>query len=213
VVLADRAATYQTLWFSIAFCWAHVRRDFIRLGRYIPRNRTFATTWLTHIRRLYRLCRKRSLDPDNPEPQQQLAAHIQRMADERDSELEKDELPQPRRKVLESLQNHWRGLIRFLDDPVLPLDNNAVERNFRPLARLRHNCHGCHSERGANTAMRCFTVIRTIEQNGISVKPYLLAWCEALASNGGPPQELQAWLPWQLAGHVTERIEHCRRSV
>jgi hypothetical protein len=61
--------------------------------------------------------------------------------------------------------------------------------------------------------MRSFTVIRTLEQNGISVKPYLLAWCDALAGNAGrPPSELEAWRPWQLDDHVKERIEQFRSA-
>ncbi len=45
-----------------------------------------------------------------------------------DAELADPKLPTPCRKVLASLQEHWSGLIRFLDDPRIPLDNNASER-------------------------------------------------------------------------------------
>jgi len=211
-LLADRASTYQTLWFTIAFCWAHMRRDFVRLGRYLPGNRTFAIGWLRHIRRLYRLHRAWRLNPDDPDLHAQLDAQLQRMAEQRDAELQRTNLPEPRRKVLQSLRNHWHGLTRFLGDLRLPLDNNAVERAFRLLARFRHNSQGCHSEGGANTAMCCFTLIATLQQNGISVKPYLLAWCDAVACHGGqPPDDIESWLPWQLADHVKQRIEHFRR--
>lgn len=72
---------------------------------------------------------------------------------------------------------------------------------------------GCHSEDGANTAMRCFTIIRTLEQNDIPVKPYLLAWCDAIARHGGqPPDDLESWLPWQLADYVKQRIDHFWRA-
>jgi transposase len=208
-LLADRAATFQTLTFLIAFCWAHVRRDFIQLGRYVPGNRTFACEWLQYIRRLYRLHRAWRLSPDEA-THDKLRRHLEMMAQRRDAELARDDLPEPRRKVLQSLQNHWPGLIRVLDDIRLPLDNNEVERNFRPLARLRHNSQACHSRLGAETAMDSLTVIHTLKQNQVPVKPYLLAWCDAMARNGGNAPDITPWLPWQLSDDVKQRIAHFR---
>jgi transposase len=134
------------------------------------------------------------------------------MAARRDAELTKPDLPEPRRKVMKSLLNHWHGLIQVLDDILLPLDNNDVERNFRPLARLRHNSQGCHSERGAKVAAACLTVFHTLQQNQVEIKPYLLAWCDAMARNGGKPPNITPWLPWQLSDDVKRRIEHFRTT-
>lgn len=213
LLLADRALTFQTLWFIVAFCWAHVRRDFVRLGRYVHGNRTFALRWLALIRRLYRLHRAwNSADADAADAcRAEIAAHLELMAAERDAELARPDLPEPRRKVLRSLAKHWPGLVRFLDHPELPLDNNDVERDFRPLARLRRNSQAVHSQAGADVAMRAFTVLRTLEQNGVPAKPYLLAWTAAVAENHGrPPDDLDAWLPWSLSDEVRRRIEHAR---
>src|SRR3546814_13886766 len=33
--------------------------------------------------------------------------------------------------------NHWKGLIRFLDDGRIELDNNTVERSIRPITLQR----------------------------------------------------------------------------
>jgi len=35
--------------------------------------------------------------------------------------------------------NHWKGLVRFLDDGRLELDTNIVERAMRPVALGRKN--------------------------------------------------------------------------
>src|SRR3546814_8865210 len=35
--------------------------------------------------------------------------------------------------------NHWKGLIRFLDDGRIELDNNTVERAIRPITLQRKN--------------------------------------------------------------------------
>ena len=39
----------------LAFCWSHVRRDFIRVGKGWPELKTWALGWLRRIRVLYRL--------------------------------------------------------------------------------------------------------------------------------------------------------------
>src|SRR5271154_2144845 len=39
----------------LAFCWSHVRRDFIRVGKGWPQLKTWALEWLRRIRTLYRL--------------------------------------------------------------------------------------------------------------------------------------------------------------
>ncbi|MFH1921450.1 MAG: transposase [Planctomycetota bacterium] len=54
-------------------------------------------------------------------------------------ELSDPKLRQPCRKVLESLQEHWTGLLRFVDDPRVPMDNNASERAGRGPAVARKN--------------------------------------------------------------------------
>ncbi len=58
----------------------------------------------------------------------ELRQSVAAMQAQADAELADPKLPTPCRKVLASLQEHWSGLIRFLDDPRIPLDNNASER-------------------------------------------------------------------------------------
>lgn len=41
----------------LAFCWAHVRRDFVRVGKGFPELKAWALAWLLQIRELY--CRNR----------------------------------------------------------------------------------------------------------------------------------------------------------
>ena len=44
-------------------------------------------------------------------------------------ELEAPDLHPARRKVLESLGNHWTGLTVFVEHPEVPMDNNTAERS------------------------------------------------------------------------------------
>ncbi len=61
VLVVDRYSAYKAMsWVKdgvlvLAFCWAHVRRDFIRVGKGWPELKTWALQWLRRIRGLYRL--------------------------------------------------------------------------------------------------------------------------------------------------------------
>ena len=61
VLVVDRYSAYKAMsWVKdgvvvLAFCWAHVRRDFIRVGKGWPKLKTWALEWLRRIRVLYRL--------------------------------------------------------------------------------------------------------------------------------------------------------------
>src|SRR4051795_10097307 len=60
VLVVDRYAAYKAMrWVKdgvlvLAFCWSHVRRDFIRVGKGWPELKPWALEWLRRIRGLYR---------------------------------------------------------------------------------------------------------------------------------------------------------------
>src|SRR3990172_7426138 len=119
----------------LAFCWAHVRRDFVGVGKGWKELVPWALSWLRRIRELYRLNRARLGHPRGSAQFQEqdglLRQAVEAMRAEAARELSDPKLREPCRKVLESLQEHWEGLTRFVDDPRIPLDNNASERAGR----------------------------------------------------------------------------------
>jgi len=110
------------------FCWAHVRRDFVRVGKDYPELKDWALVWLLRIRELYCLNRERLRHaPGTSErvaAESTLQQHVATMAAQRDSELAVAKLREPCRKVLQSLTEHWDGLTLFVNDPRIPMDNN-----------------------------------------------------------------------------------------
>jgi hypothetical protein len=42
-------------------------------------------------------------------------------------------------KVVESLHRHWEGLTLFVDDPLIPMDNNLMEQHLRNPVMGRNN--------------------------------------------------------------------------
>src|SRR5436309_1013467 len=61
VMMVDRLASYKAMsqvkngTLVLAYCWAHVRRDFIGVGKAWPELKDWALAWLRRIRDLYRL--------------------------------------------------------------------------------------------------------------------------------------------------------------
>ena len=118
-----------------------------------------------------------------------------------DAEAELAGLPDKERraKPLRSLLNHREGLCVFVDNPQVPMDNNAGERAIRGPAIGRRLSFGSNSEVGAKFTATMYSVIGTLSMNGIDVPRWLEAWLKACAKNGGkPPDDLSPWLPWTM---------------
>lgn len=212
VLLTDRAQTFKTLdlWFAIAFCWAHMRRDFVRLGRYCKGNRCWAIDWLGRIRKVYRIFKRRKKEPPDSD---QYSEETKNLLQEKmhirtilDRELTLEELPAGRRKILNSLDRHWEGLWRFIEDARLPIDNNDTEQGFRPLARTRNSSYGCHSEAHAHHLVRFLTIFETLNINRIPPMAYLRAYMAEFAANGGTVPNIEEWAPWNLSTRVQALI-------
>ena len=67
------------------------------------------------------------------------------------------------------------GLTRFLDDPRVPLDNNAAERALRGMVLGRKNHYGSRSQRGTQVAALFYSLMETAKLCGVEPKSYLRA--------------------------------------
>ena len=116
VLMVDRYSAYKAMQqvkdgkLVLAFCWAHVRRDFVRVGKGYPELTQWALGWLRRIRELYRLNRERLRHEigtaEFANADAALRQQVDAMAKERDVELADPKLRDPCRKVLVSLNEH-----------------------------------------------------------------------------------------------------------
>ena len=114
-------------------------------------------------------------------------------------ELAESRLRQPCRKVLESLQEHWGGLTRFVEDLRVPLDNNASERANRGPAVGRKNYYGSGSLWSGRLATMLFSLFATLARNNVNPRLWLTWYLQACAENGGTaPAQTDLFLPWNL---------------
>jgi transposase len=79
----------------------------------------------------------------------------------------------PVRKAAKYYLNHYEGLTAFVDDPSLPLDNNASEREFQNHAKLRLQSLFAGSPEGAHRWATLLGVVRTAQKVGVDVLAYL----------------------------------------
>jgi len=104
------------------------------------------------------------------------------------------------RKVLESLQEHWAGLVRFAEDPRIPMDNNASERAGRGPAVARKNYYGSGSLWSGRLAAATLSLLATLAHWKINPRLWLTWYLESCAAAGGKsPDDIQPFLPWNLS--------------
>jgi len=215
VFMVDRYAAYKAMAqvqsgsIILVFCWAHVRRDFVRVGKGWEELRPWALAWLQRIRQLYHHQRQRltatvasaSFQAADAAVRQTVAAMHAQAA----TELANPHLRQPCRKVLESLQEHWSGLTRFVEDLRIPLDNNVAERHNRGPAVARKNYYGSGAFWSGRLAAMLFTLFATVTLGRLNVRRWLTWYLQSCAENGGRvPADTTSFLPWNLS--VEQRL-------
>ena len=192
VVIADGYGAYEALKkpgaggaFTLAHCWAHVRRKYVDAEANFPEPCKAA---LDFIRDLYLIEREAGGD----------LATLATLRAERskpivDAIREWAIAQKPRAlpesglgKAISYMLGLWPGLTRFLTDPRIPLDNNATERALRGLVVGRKNHYGSRSKRGTEVAALFSGLIETAKLVGVEPRRYLLEAAIA-AVTGKPP--------------------------
>jgi transposase len=216
VLVCDRYSAYKCLAKAcddriLAFCWAHVRRDFLKAARSWPERESWMCTWVEAIRELYRLNAARlavwdeTLRPDQQpsafvECHRALETQLSQMQARCEAHLQEPDLHLVKHKVLSSLQTHWDGLTVFVGRPEVAMDNNTAERILRNPVVGRKNYYGSGSVWSAHLAARMFSVLQTVLLWGLNPHHWLTAFLQACAEHGGKsPTDLSAFLPWQMA--------------
>lgn len=205
VLMVDRYSAYKAMaqvkngTLSLAFCWAHVRRDFVRVGKGWPELHDWALRWLKCIRELYRLNRQRLAHPAEPAHQEALRQGVAALRQQLDTELADPALRLPVRKALTSLREHWSGLTLFVEDPRIPMDNNLSERRVRGPAVGRKNYYGSGALWSGRLAAALFSILATLELGKINPRLWLQWYLQSCAEAGGKaPKDIEPFLPWNL---------------
>jgi len=223
IVICDRYSAYKSLarqldFIILAFCWAHVRRDFLDAGKKYPELEEWVLSWIGKIGELYHINNLRRKEFDQKLPIQwqassfkdlheKLVEKMDAIAEERDVFIETHNPDDPdsnllsnvKCKILTSLQNHWKGLSVFVDHPEVPMDNNNGESSIRNPVTGRKNFYGSGSLWSSQLAAIMFSIFQTIALCGLNCNHWLRSYLTACAENHGKaPDDLSLFLPWEM---------------
>jgi len=215
VLIVDRFSSYKAIVqvkdgrILLAFCWVHVRRDFLEIAHDWPSHRDWGLGWVDAIGELFHLNHRRleASCEHVAKCDQALRDAVEQMKRRRDEELEEEHLHPVRRKALKSLRNHWAGLTLFVEHPEIPMDNNTAERILRDAVCARKMFFGSYSEWSGRLAATMFSLVATLELWAINPRLWLSAYLQACAEAGGQaPADAARWLPWHLSSDQREAL-------
>ena len=217
IMNVDRYSSYKAMpqvkagQLILAFCWAHVRRDFLTVLTSWPELTDWAWAWIEEIGALYQRNDERLLLPKDTsaytDADRLLRAQVEQLRQRRDRELAEPQLRLPQRKVLRSLCNHWAGLTVFVDHPEVPMDNNEAERRQRGPVVARKNFYGSGSLWSGRLAAMLFSLLQTVQVWGMDSGKWLTAYLSACANvQGQPPPKPQLYLPWNMTPQQREAL-------
>jgi transposase len=188
-----------------AGCWAHARR---KVKEALETGATDALPLLRAINRLFWIERaaKRRAEARSFDGQQKRELRARRsrvtlvkiaeIVDElgrQSSTLPKSQLG----KALGYIENQWKPLSCFLEEPELPIHNNDAERALRHVVVGRKNWLFFGSERGARVGANLFSLVASCKALGIHPERYLE---DALVRvDTTPASEVAGLTPWAWA--------------
>ena len=95
----------------------------------------------------------------------------------------------------------------FLDDPIIPLDNNDAERSIKKFCVGKHSWHIIASKRGARASAILYSIAETSKANGLKPHEYFKYLLESMLIHldDKPSDYIDDLLPW------SDKIpEYCR---
>jgi transposase len=106
-------------------------------------------------------------------------------------------------KAIDYSLKRWRALVRFIDDGELPIDNNWVENQIRPIAIGRNNWLFAGSLRAGKRAAAVMSLVHSARLNGHDPYAYLRDVLERLPTH--PASRVAELLPhrWSASSTIT----------
>lgn len=176
-------------------CMAHARRKFFEL--HVANKSQIAEYALGLIGQLYDIEREaKALDNDSRQELRQLRARpiadalfewmrLQRIKITDGSAIA---------RALDYTLKRWQALTRYLDDGQLPIDNNWIENQIRPIAIGRSNWLFAGSLRAGKRAAAVMSLIQSAKMNGHDPYAYI--------------KDVLTRLPTQKANQIEELLPH-----
>lgn len=165
---------------TLAGCMAHIRRKFFTAEKAAkkadPKSMPKAKYPLDLIKALYKIEKNIKGEP----PDKSLEArqkYSKPLMDKFKSFLDEQQpkvLPKSLiGKAINYALDQWNKMLVFLDNPLVPIDNNGTERCIRPFVIGRNNWIFSQTPAGAHASASLYSLIESAKANGIEPFSYL----------------------------------------
>ncbi len=196
---ADAYAGFNRLYDSgdvnEAACWAHVRRKFFDIEQ--AHASPLAGDALKRIAELYAVeseIRGRPPDERKEVRQARSVPLIASLHGWMQHTLAKVSRKSEIARAIRYALGRWPALLRYCDDGLLEIDNNAAERALRAVAIGRKNYLFAGSDAGGERAAAIYSLIGSAKLNGLDPETYLRHVLARIADH--PISRIQELLPW-----------------
>jgi len=206
VVQCDGYAAYKAITakpqgqaITLAFCWAHLRRQFYDIAK--DGHAPVASEALERIAKLYlieKTIRGQSADTRRAVRQERSKPLVFDLKAWFEGQLTRLSGKSKTAEAIRYAFHHWEGLTRFLDDGRVELDTNIVERSIRPIVLNRKNALFAGHDQGAENWACIASLIETCKLHGVDPQAYFADVLTGLV-NLWPASHLDDLMPWHWA--------------
>ena len=180
-----------------AACMAHIRRKFYDL--YQAHVSPVAAEALRRIGELYAIESEiRGRAPDERKQVRQARARplLDSIEEWLQSALAKLSKKSAVASAISYALGRWPAMLRYCDDGLLEIDNNAAERSLRAVVLGRKNYLFAGSDSGGERAAAIYSLIGTAKLNGLDPEAYLRDVLTRIADHA--VNRIHELLPWNV---------------
>ena len=184
---------------TLAFCWAHWRRQFFDVAKSPPA--PIAAEALKRIAELYVIeaeIRGTSAEVRRAVRQEKTRPLVEALKSWLEKTLTQLAGGSTIAQAIRYGLSRWEGLTRFLDDGRIEIDSNTVERSIRPITLNRKNALFAGSDGGAQNRAMLASLLETCKLHAVNPQAYLADVLTRLVNNW-PNSRLNELTPWAPA--------------
>ena len=190
---------------KVAGCWAHARRKFADLVKSLKKESRHGSISAEALRQIQAIYHVDNMMKDASEKERLIHRKdsVRPLVDAYFAWLRSlntqgmDKSGKMYHAIQYSL-NQEPYLKEFLNDPIIPLDNNDAERSIRKFCVGKHSWHVIATTRGAEASAILYSIAETAKANAVKPYAYLKYVLEQMLEHIDDPPEmyLESLLPW-----------------
>ena len=162
-ILSDGARQFDT--FIHAMCWVHAERPLKKLLHKDDDEEKLIEEIRSHVWIFYSLLKEYQQNP-TASKKDLILLEFERIFGKKTASKQLN-------KALKGIHSRMTELLRVLENPEIPLNNNASERDIREMVRKRKISGGTRSDEGREARDTYASLVKTCMKLGISFHDYL----------------------------------------